>query len=806
MLGVPTWCSHTHRSCPSLYLRGTRTARRKWQQRRTSNDVVLDARGHIARRDPSIHFGRKSPKPPVAPVFNASSSPSRPIQLQLAQRPLFALARIPPGWQRRERQRHTEGGEDAMPANILKVLNVAEKPSVAKEITRLLGGDNVRRLQSSSTFNAVTSFPSTLHGRECEMIFTSVRGHLMTLDFSSPFSSWNAVPPEALFSAPVSKRVSDSAKDIVGNLKTYAKKCQWLVLWLDCDREGENIAFEVLQICKEANCNIQPFRAVFSAVTKQDVAADARSEIDLRIGAAFTRFLTKRYQSKLSLQRGLISYGPCQFPTLGFVVERFLEVEQFVSEKFWAIKTVVEREDDENPGRRLVVDFQWDRQRLFDRASAIACFELCNEMPEALITAIESREVTRPRPVPLSTVEMTKLCSRKLRIDSHRCMQLAEALYNRGYISYPRTETERFTRSQDLLGLIENQRDSPLWGPFAVELLEGGFEWPRDGPHDDMVGIAWRFLHPLIYDKFAFCSTRTVDMHPSMPLYTSPWKCPVSHPPIHPVKALCREDCENEDEWKVGLRELMSITIRNADCLAKANSDAIGFETKVQMDIAGRPRAISASASSGAIGNEANVHCLTIVDVTLHEGSTQPPSLLSEADLIDKMDKHGIGTDATMHEHIRTIQERNYAIKTELQQFKPTDLGVALVMGYKVVGRLCKADLSKPDLRASMERDMTKIARGLERKDEVVQRHVGTVAEVFHLLRLHIALLDEQIQKILPPLAASDADARVIESDFCTCAKIQGAEDQLLDQGAEEDLPVTDMRTRLLTLREHDSS
>ncbi|KAL8428705.1 hypothetical protein ACSSS7_007049 [Eimeria intestinalis] len=82
-------------------------------------------------------------------------------------------------------------------------------------------------------------------------------------------------------------------------------------------------------------------------------------------------------------------------------------------------------------------------------------------------------------------------------------------------------------------------------------------------------------------------------------------------------------------------------------------------------------------------------------DVSLLSGHTQPPPLLTEADLIDKMDKHGIGTDATMHEHIRTIQERNYAIQTESQQFKPTDLGVALVKGYKVVGHLCKEDLSR---------------------------------------------------------------------------------------------------------------
>ncbi|KAL8272240.1 hypothetical protein Esti_003834 [Eimeria stiedai] len=649
----------------------------------------------------------------------------------------------------------------------LKVLNVAEKPSVAKEITRLLGGSNARRLQSSSNFNAVTSFPCVLQGQECEMIFTSVRGHLMSLDFPPPFSSWNAVPPEALFSAPVTKRVSEGSKDIAQNLKNYAKKCQWLVLWLDCDREGENIAFEVLQICQEANRDLQVFRAVFSAVTRHELERaclnlqrpnEALSLVSVCFcrgsflaGAAFTRFLTKRYQNKLSLPKGLISYGPCQFPTLGFVVERFLEIQEFVAESFWSIRVTVEREDQENPGRRLLIDFQWGRERLFDRAAVVALFEICSENPEALITGIEGREVSRARPVPLSTVEMTKLCSRKLRIASHRCMQVAEALYNRGYISYPRTETERFTKSQDLKELIKQQEEDPNWGSFASGLLQGGFEWPRDGPHDD-----------------------------------------AAHPPIHPVKALRRQECENEEEWK-----LYEAITRHF--LACCSSDAIGFETKVELDLAGET-----FSTTGLIVLQKNYleiypydswtsrklprfllhERLVPKDVSLFSGHTQPPPLLSEADLIDKMDKHGIGTDATMHEHIRTIQERNYAIQTESQQFKPTDLGVALVKGYKVVGHLCKEDLSRPDLRASMERDMTKIAQGVERKENVVLRHVGTVAEVFRLLRLHISLLDQQLQRLFPPLSASASEGHVGQRDFCKCAKC-GAPMNLMESGGE---------------------
>ena len=75
---------------------------------------------------------------------------------------------------------------------------------------------------------------------------------------------------------------------------------------MDCDREGEAIAFEVINICKNANRNLIFRRAHFSALTQGDIrrsinnlrdpdirlakAVEARSEIDLRIGAAFTRF------------------------------------------------------------------------------------------------------------------------------------------------------------------------------------------------------------------------------------------------------------------------------------------------------------------------------------------------------------------------------------------------------------------------------------------------------------------------------------------------------------------------------------
>ena len=90
-----------------------------------------------------------------------------------------------------------------------------------------------------------------------------------------------------------------------------------LVLWLDCDREGEAIADEVKEICTGANPALHPnvFRARFSAVLPREVeralnglgrldmrqvdAVNARQEIDLRIGAVFTRMQTKKLQTKV---------------------------------------------------------------------------------------------------------------------------------------------------------------------------------------------------------------------------------------------------------------------------------------------------------------------------------------------------------------------------------------------------------------------------------------------------------------------------------------------------------------------------
>jgi len=86
---------------------------------------------------------------------------------------------------------------------------------------------------------------------------------------------------------------------------------------------------------------------------------------------------------------------------------------------------------------------------------------------------------------------------------------------------------------------------------------------------------------------------------------------------------------------------------------------------------------------------------LDVVSLVMKEGATSAPKPLSESDLLGLMDKYGIGTDATMAEHIRKIQDREYVVK-QGNCFYPMALGLALVEAFEA----CEAFLARPTCRS----------------------------------------------------------------------------------------------------------
>ena len=104
-----------------------------------------------------------------------------------------------------------------------------------------------------SSYNWCHDFQCDFNGRRYDMVVTSVSGHIMELDFDAAHRKWSSCDPVALFEAPVRKQLNDNSKDMAKTLKREARSCQVLILWLDCDREGENIAFEVIDVCRVEN-------------------------------------------------------------------------------------------------------------------------------------------------------------------------------------------------------------------------------------------------------------------------------------------------------------------------------------------------------------------------------------------------------------------------------------------------------------------------------------------------------------------------------------------------------------------------
>jgi len=476
------------------------------------------------------------------------------------------------------------------------VLNVAEKPSVARALADVFArtpGSRPRQNRHSAAAQIFECenvlFPSLYqqgngvpapNGRDepHTMITTSVRGHLASQEFG-PAYGWTRCPPIALFDAPIDTSYREDMEPLERMLRDLARSASALILWLDCDREGEAISDEVRFVCLKGNPRLgtqnRVFRAKFSTVLPGEIqralrtlgrvnenfvqAVQARSEHDLRVGAAFTRFQTLRLQKKFDgfCDRGVISYGPCQFPTLGFVVERWARIETFIPEDFWFLEMTIQLNEDgsvvnsEHDNSNAVVNgynrqstqgrtirLNWKRVRLYDRVLTMAIYDSCLESGEAVVTSLTGRPKNKWRPIPLATVELQKRASKYLRIGSDELMQKAEELYQQGFISYPRTETEKFRPEFNHHELIQSfQAVAGEFGDYANKLLSNNnFQNPRAGQHDDN-----------------------------------------AHPPITPAKAV-----DPETIGDLTQRKIYTLVVKHY--LACCSRDAVGRETELTLN------------------------------------------------------------------------------------------------------------------------------------------------------------------------------------------------------------------------------
>ena len=97
-----------------------------------------------------------------------------------------------------------------MGGRAVTVLNVAEKPSVAKSVSTILSRSQGLRVRDGrSRYNKIFEFSYSIRGQPCHMLFTSVTGHLMELEFEERFRKWHSCDPADLYRAPVHKFVPE---------------------------------------------------------------------------------------------------------------------------------------------------------------------------------------------------------------------------------------------------------------------------------------------------------------------------------------------------------------------------------------------------------------------------------------------------------------------------------------------------------------------------------------------------------------------------------------------------------------------
>ncbi|KAA8493337.1 DNA topoisomerase 3-beta [Porphyridium purpureum] len=628
--------------------------------------------------------------------------------------------------------------------NLPTVLMVAEKPSVAEQVARVISKGRARKRRSklcaaSPVFEFNHFFEPA--GQMCVMRVTSVVGHILETQFAANTDDPNAPRsqrgPVGFFSRPVEKRVSGlSGKlGVVEHLREESRGCSHLVLWLDCDREGENIAFEVISVTRERDfftTDAQIFRARFSALNERDLmsaftrlakpnaaesaSVDFRQELDLRVGVAFTRLLTSQLlrSAQQSFDRGitLLSYGPCQTPTLHYCVQQFKEVLAFAPRPFWklelklnkALFTLESGAIDHEPDARALM-------RGLARGTAIA-------------QDVRIEQCRQSRPVALNTVGLLVAAGKQFHMPPQKVMSIAERLYSQGIISYPRTETTAYAPNFDLAATVRAQHEHSIWGKTA---------------------------------KYA-----SANVHKNRQALSKHGKLVGDHDPITPLCARERNSFTDYQEWIVYecvtrhflasvLSDLeyrrVTYTLQAAGDEQTSHArpvrfvwshnimDTMGFGaakpwTLKELGLSKVGESDDEPVPSFKAGDRVNLGGL----LHLTRSETTRPQFLQEHELVSLMDRDSIGTDASMSAHIANIVDRRYVMVvdaecTEIRQgsfggkakgrggtapkrgaryLVPTPLGLCLIEGFIAGGESRK--LVEPRIRAQMEAQAAKLA------------------------------------------------------------------------------------------------
>lgn len=515
--------------------------------------------------------------------------------------------------------------------------------------------------------------------------------------------------------------VSPDKKKKVADLKAKLKDVDELLLATDPDREGEAIAWHLLQTLKP---KVPVRRMVFHEITKPAIVAAAQNTRELDnnlVDAQETRRILDRlygYEVSPVLWKKVmprLSAGRVQSVATRVIVDRERKRMVFVPAEYWDLaaeftapasagtasqgsSTSTDGGDDRKftgrlsrvNGKRVAAgrDFN-DRGELTSDAVVVTkeqAEQLATQLQHVTLPVInvEEKPYTRKPSAPFMTSTLQQEAGRKLHYTSERTMRVAQRLYENGHITYMRTDST--TLSEQGLQAARQQ---------AIALF--GKDHVADAPRR--------------YDRKVKNSQEAHEaIRPAGEQFSTP--------------AELRSQLDAEEYKLYELIWQRTIASQMADVKGVSMKVTIGNEdvefttTGRTVTFAGFLRAYSDAIADAAASSDANQSRLphlkvgdevAISDVAADEHTTNPPARYTEASLVKKMEDLGIGRPSTYASIIKTIQDRGYVYSR----------GNALVpswVAFAVVGLMEKsfAALVDYDFTSSMEDELDDIAAGNE--------------------------------------------------------------------------------------------
>lgn len=440
--------------------------------------------------------------------------------------------------------------------------------------------------------------------------------------------------------------VDDRAKKYLSQISQAVAQAQGLILATDPDREGEAIAWHVVEWLKENNkLNIPVQRITFNAITRQAVleglnnsrdlndhlihAYLARRSLDFLVGFNWSPLLWRKL-------KGSRSAGRVQSVALRLVVERDHEIKTFVSQEYWTIHGIGQKGEGIPVTLHAYQGKVLTREDLPTKTQAQTIIQAIQDA-SCQVQDVKKRQVSRKPLPPFITSTLQQSAYSTLKMLPSITMRHAQSLYEKGRITYMRT-------------------DSTFLSPEGLSLIHQAVK--------DHYGSEYGLTKPRIFP-------------------TKAKNAQEAHEAIRPTQNKPpAQDKTSEEERVYDLIWRRSLACQMAEGQDESLTILVGND-QVQWKATGIRELFDGFRRAWAVEKRQDVllpdvqvnEPLNITDIEGKQHHTQPPARYHAASLVKKMEEIGIGRPSTYAKIIHTLLDRNY-VQQEKGALIPQERGI----------------------------------------------------------------------------------------------------------------------------------